>query len=351
MRSVGQTFIAIALSILSTLSYAVTVDNLSDVDIAVQNQSRTERQIAFKNGLKQVIFKHVGDDSVYSNSEIEVALRSPSNLMNQFSYFENGDQLYLKAQFSESKIIELLRRAGVPIWGKNRPLTITWIAFDDGEFNAIESDSSDNNFITSLKNEAEKVALPIVLPIMDFDEATSVSMSDIKGSFVNQIHTLNQRYGVEYYSLINIEKRGDNYQFELQLFPQNQEGVLRPVYQYKGATKQLNVLVSDIVKPLANYFAKEYSVSANNQSSKVTLEFIDVDSLATAIDIERYVNSLTTVKSAHISGLKNNTLAITLDLYGDETDMLKLLKLDPKIKAVESDFEDESTIKQQYTWQ
>ncbi len=351
MKSVAQTLIAIALSFLSALCYAVTVENLSDVDIAVQNQSKSQRHLAFRNGLKQVIFKHVGNEYAFDNPAIKSALRNPSNLMNQFSYFENNGKLYLKAQFSESKIIELLRNAKVPIWSKNRPLTITWIAFDGGELNTIESDSSDNEFVITLKSEAEAVALPIVLPIVDFDEVTRVTVSDIKGSFVNQIHTLNQRYGVEYYALVNIEKQGDIYHFELKLYPQNQEGILRPVYQYNGEAKQIDVLVSDVIKPLANYFSREYSVTANSENSRVTLEFIGVDSLSKAIEIERYINSLTSVKSAHICGLKKTTLSVALDLYGNEADMLKLLKLDPKIKAVEPDYSGKRSIKQQYMWQ
>ena len=351
MKSALQTIFGLALAITSTLCSAVTVDNLSDVDIAVQSQSLQQRNHAFRAGLKQIIFKHVGERSVFDNQQIKAALRSPSKLMNQFSYFRKNEKLYLKVQFSESKVIQLLRTAQVPIWGKNRPLTIAWIAFDDENSSALESDSSNNEFIKAFKGKAEKAALPIVLPILDFDEVTNVSVSDVKGSFVNQLQQLNQRYDVEYYTLIVVDKLNGAFHFQLKLFPQNQQGVLRPIFQLKGEAKGIELLATDIVKPLVEYFSKEYSVTANTLTSKITLEFIDVNSLPEAIEIERYINSLTTVKSAHISGLENNTLSISLDLYGNEQDMLKLLKLDPKIKAVASDAESESSIMQRYKWQ
>ncbi len=351
MKLAVRTLLLFVLSFISFLSYAVTVENLSDVDIVVKNQSDSQKRAAIRSGLKTVIFRHVGDNSVFDNALIKNALTSSTNLINQFSYFQKSNELYLKIQFSEQKIIKLLREAQVPIWGKNRPLTILWISNTDGTTSQIESDTSSGDFVKSLKYSAEQIALPIVFPIMDFDEVTSVTPSDIKGSFVNQLHELNNRYDVEYYSLIALENINGKYQYRVKLFPQRQDGILRPIYQFDGLSSDISTITNAISKSLASYFSKEYSVSSNNEGSTTALSFVNVDDLAKAIDVERYLNTLTTVKSAHIKNIEHNILSVELQLYGNEADMLKLLKLDPKIKAIEPDLSDKRTIKQLYLWQ
>ena len=350
LKTVTQIVIFLVLTLISSLSYSVTITNLAEIDVAVKSQSSIQRKIAIQSALKKVIFKHVANESVFENEQIKNAIKSPSHLVNQFSYFEEKESLFLKIQFSEHKIIELLRAAQVPIWGKSRPLTISWIAYDNGDSTVLESDTSENEFIKKFKQQSELLAIPIVLPIMDFDEATSVTALDIKGSFVNQLHNLNQRYDVEYYILLNVVKLNNGYNFSLKLFPQAQEGILRSVYQYSGKVSNETKLMEGIFKPLAGYFSKEYAVAGNANSSTAELEFINVDGLKKAVDIERYLSSLSTVKSAYIKGIKNSVLVINLNLYGDEENLVRLLKLDPKITAV-ADVANESAIKQRYNWQ
>lgn len=350
MKSAVQILIALLLVLFPQVGFSVTVEHLSDVNVPVKSQSYAQRQSAIKTGLRQVILKHVGDTSVFQNAVVNAAFKNPTNLMNQFSYLEKDDELYLKVQFSEQKVIELLRKAQVPIWGKNRPLTIAWVAYDDGVSNSIISDSSHNEFIQNLKSESEAIGLPTVLPILDFDEVTNISVSDIKGSFVNQLHSFNERYGVEYYTLITLNKTPQGFAYQVKLYPQQQEGILRSVYTFSGKAKDNVVTAEQILKPLASFFSKEYSVTATNENSSTVLEFVNVDNLQKAIKIERYLNAFSTVKSAHIQSIKNNLLAIEISLYGKESDMYKTLRLDPKITQVEHDSTEESVINHRYIW-
>jgi uncharacterized protein len=126
----------IALCLISVNVWAL---DIYQGEAPVANQSADERVRALGKALLDVAVKVSGDASAASNGTIISASGSPERYMQRYEYRqeivrENGApavKLFLKGTFHQPSITQLLTRAGIGAWGRNRP-TVAVYVFRDG---------------------------------------------------------------------------------------------------------------------------------------------------------------------------------------------------------------------------
>lgn len=63
-------------------------------------------------------------------------------MIRQFGYDEIDGKLFLKVNFDHKRILALLRAAELPVWGKQRPLTLIWLVEEGNDERQIINDAS-----------------------------------------------------------------------------------------------------------------------------------------------------------------------------------------------------------------
>ena len=150
-------------------SLAVNIEELYDAEVFVTSQSAGQLRAGARAGLTQVLIRVSGSNEVLQNQTLVTALRDPSPYYYQYSYqatdkeFQIGDRMVsariLRLRFEPSAIAQLLREAGLPVWGSNRPSILAWLSLNDELGRRILSESDQSELTQAEKTQLEPLAI------------------------------------------------------------------------------------------------------------------------------------------------------------------------------------------------
>ena len=202
---------ALCLFVFTGPLHAFTVQHLFETEVEVSGQTDDERRKAFAGALWDVLVKVTGDRSVPSRPEVQALFRRADKLVQQFQYreieapveadvAEPGEQVdslsfdvdvnvdtgaesggpthVLWIQFAPETVERHLSRLGIPLWGKERPETLVWLAVEDGRQRYLLSTSTDSDVHGELLSVAAQRGVPVLLPVMDVADRRAVRFAD-----------------------------------------------------------------------------------------------------------------------------------------------------------------------------
>ncbi|MCL1137429.1 DUF2066 domain-containing protein [Shewanella pneumatophori] len=318
---------------------AAEVKQLDEGIVPIETRSTTLRTQGIKQAFENVILKNSGTQSALTNERIKQQLGSASSLMTQYGYFEQDGELFLKVNFDHKRIIALLREAGLPVWGKQRPLTIVWLVAGENGEREILNDASDTVSRTTFNQESEAKGVPLLFPLMDLDDAMRVGVNDIRGRFADNVASASLRYQANYSLLATIEQQGAVYRYQMDLYPREkapQALQMTSLVSQSGEASSMEEAVKAIVAATSEYYVGQYAVADSGQKNSTTIIFTDVAEMQQLVSIERYLSQLSAIKSARVANIQGQSVEFNIDLFGDEADLHRLMALDPRIDVINS---------------
>ncbi|MCG9696791.1 DUF2066 domain-containing protein [Shewanella sp. Isolate11] len=307
---------------------------LDESVVKVDDRTTQTKNAALQQALRDVILKNSGSESALDVASINSAISNPTSYIRQFGYQDIEGQQYLRASFDQQKIIKLLRDAQLPVWGKQRPLTLMWLAdHNQGEFNIV-SDASDTVVSGDIRQISQSRGMPMLLPLMDLDDAMFVGVNDVRGMFADQVAKASQRYNTDYFIMASVEINSDNKaSFNMVLYPMGTEqGLYQPLAQKSGVADTETAAIGQMLSAVSEFYAARYAVADSGESLSKKLTFIDLSQRKQLVDIEKFLTQLSAVKSVSLIQLKGSTASFSLELFGSEADLKRLLNLESKVK-------------------
>lgn len=314
--------IGLWLLILSVPSVAVPLNGLYRASVLVEDQSQTVRNAAISEALKKVVQKVSGRRSVLDNVALQAALSNVGSYVEQFQYtvLEDGQVPYrLIVSFQKSALDTVLQQFEVPVWGKNRPEMLFWLAIDEGDKRYILSDGPTKLL---LMQAAEEAGLTVTLPLLDLDDQRAIRFKDIWAGFPEQILAASQRYSVKqvmHGRLLKISKGHWRLSGSL----------LNIAEQYEKVN-----LEGSIEKVLADFFAQNaerlaniYAPSGLTKQTKLKLHIKGLRDLATVVKVTDYLSSLDRVKTLTWNALTDGQLKLLLTIAGEVSVLEEIIAL------------------------
>ena len=340
---------------------AVEVAELDKSAVKVTDRSQQEKNQALKQAMLNVVLKNTGNRETLSAPLVEQAIAEPSAYIRQFGYQEREGQQYLQASFDHTKIISLLRQAQLPVWGKQRPLTLLWLAQENDTQRELLNDSSLSESRGLIADFSEARGLPMLLPIMDLDDSMAISVNDVRGMFADEVAKASQRYHSDYFAMVSLDKTIDGQlSYNMALYPTSSEQpMVTPLVTQMAQVADVNTALSAIFEAISQYYVGRYAIADSGEANSTQLTFIDITDRQQLLAIETYLRQLSAVKSVSLTRLQGITAAFSLQLFGSEEDLYRLISLEPKIRSidkldVEPTFDPLSssqTPRQEYIWQ
>ena len=188
---------------------AVPVPELFAGEAQLEAGSAGDLEPAFTRALGNVLIKVTGRREAGQLPFVNALAPNPTVLVQQYRVEEDGT---VWARFDPVAVRRALDESGQPIWGRDRPETLIWLAMDlgggervmvnaasDGE--ASNSSSADEEDPLDMAREilaetSDARGLPVVLPLMDSDDLAAVSFADVWGDFSEPVLQASTRYGV-----------------------------------------------------------------------------------------------------------------------------------------------------------
>ncbi|WP_153913483.1 DUF2066 domain-containing protein [Shewanella sp. TC10] len=321
--------------IYSPKTISAEIGLLDEADVVVSSRARTERQAALKTALSSVFVKNSGLPSVLEHPLVKAQINKPEVLLTQYGYREIDDELTLKANFDHKRIISTLRQADLPVWGRQRPLTLLWLSIEDEGERSILSDASELDTRAQIDLDSSNKGIPVILPVMDLDDVMKISVSDVRGMFTDVVADASTRYRADYFAVADMDKVGGFVRFQVSLFDKDsQGGIMQPLIHHQAEVLDYQEATDQILSTLAEYFVSQYAFADSGNSAETLLSLTGVQSMAQLVEIESYLNQLSAIKAVSLSQFKANTVTYKLELFGDADDLQKLLNINKRLTEI-----------------
>jgi hypothetical protein len=322
----------IIVGLLMSSVFAIRVNSIYQAGIPVASQSETEKPQAEQKALAQVFVKVSGNSAILENPSIKSSLTTADALAEEFSYSQSPSTpttpYILHIRFDSEAINRLLRNAGIPIWGQNRPLIVAWIEYEAPNQAAeiIDSDSA-SSIQHSLKEYAEQRGLPIILPMMDVTDLNQVNVNDIVTMTIPVLQNASQRYTPDGILVARV--------FQLQEGYSIQSKMIMGAYQWGWTItgKKLDDVVAALTNNIAEALAGRYAVVVSNTvQTQLTMKVTGIVQQNDLADLMKYMSHLTPVADAeplHISGTE---VMLKISLRSSKQAFIQALSVGQKLR-------------------
>ena len=315
---------------------ALQVEDLYTARVLVLDESAAQLRSGARAGLLQVLVRVSGNSEVETNEAVRAALRNPGRFYYQYSYAASEHTLLvsdeqvpariLQLEFEPSAIAGLLRTAGLPVWGSNRPGVMVWVAVDEGAGREMLLETDANATAASLATHAARRGLPLLYPLGDLSDSASLSVAEVWGSFLDRVQVASERYGADSILTGRVLALGDQY-------------AGRFSYRVNETWNDVEVVASEpdelvrwVVDQMADEMAAVYAIGSGRTS--VWLQVEAVDSVFDYAALNRYLAGLTPVVDLFVAGVEGDVIRLRLDTEGHTAVLLELIELDERLQLI-----------------
>ena len=330
------------------------------VPVASRDSER-ERQRAFVDALRQVLLKVTGDSDIYAQPQIRRALANADDYVDTWSYRSvtavttaeapaAAQGIELSVTFFEPEVLSLLDSAGIPLWPRNRPYTLVWLVVQEelGDRRIVGSSSRDHQDILALlEGGAGRRGLPVLLPILDFEDLRAVSANDVWEMDTDKLLAASARYQSESVLVVRLFKTvagevlgKSNYLFRNQVF------------ELESYEESAQTFMENSIALAADELSAYYAVllSGTDSSMEVNLTVSGVESAEDYAGLMNYVRQLTDVNSQRIVRVKGQTIELKLVTGGQLRQLVETIALNRNLQPAGELVRDDNQVYMSYRW-
>ncbi|CAM3566504.1 DUF2066 domain-containing protein [Parendozoicomonas haliclonae] len=325
VRSQWLSLAGLVFLLLITAGHSVTARALVDtgqlyeVWVPVADQTKNNRQAAFQKAFEQVMKKLTGRSDVMQLAGVSEARSQIGKLVSQFNYREQAEadraqpwhQYLLQVRFNEAALNRLLRDNRLPLWGGDRPPVLAWIAFENMGQRQIVAPQDEFVLRDDLNLAAEAWGLPLIFPLMDFEDSGALSVSELWGLFEEPVLRASARYGANAVLAMQVWPVGDNRWTGRSLFL-FQGRVISTSYSGMSSAELSEKAIANIARTLSDVYGVAVGTSPDRP---IRIQVGNVSGVDSYAKLMRYLDNLTAVRSVTPVVVKGTdiTLEVTID--------------------------------------
>jgi hypothetical protein len=197
------------LSLVSLPSFAETVSNLYQVREPVTGQSPEERTQATQRALETLVLRLTGDPRAAQSAGLSEVRKDPQQIITKYGY-EAGPPESLLVDFDPVSADNSMRKAGLSVWGSNRPAILGWWLNDATDGSNLVGDGQ--ALAEPLRRAAQHRGLPLRLPLADLSEQIVATAKNLEGTDPAPLKDASDRYGAD--ALLAVHARENDGQWQ-----------------------------------------------------------------------------------------------------------------------------------------
>lgn len=274
---------------------AVTVANLYETDQPVLNDAR---EAAFVEALKTVVVRVSGQRD--APARLGAALNDPRRYVQRFGFTADN---VLQVGFDSVSVDRLLQQAGLPIWGRERPvmLVLLNVIEPDGYAHWIVGDQP-NLQRELLGKVARERGVPLKWPAVDpqgISEANALEEAE--------------RYGAN-----------------AALVGRAQGGLVRWTLVTTDGASQISGGMEEGIHMAADTFARVFAASGSSLDN-VVVEVSGIGDLEAYASTLNYLEGMTLVRAVSLEQVVGDTMRFKLAVRGDAATLRRAIALDSRL--------------------
>jgi len=310
--SLALAFVAYSLGLPQT-ARGVEIESLYTVEVPFDRQDPDARSNAYRRAVGEVLVRMTGVESAADAEEFLSLFPNPARYVLQFRPGENDS---LVITLDGPAMERVLRQAGKPVWGSDRPLTLVWLAVDwgGGKREIVAADARETTLAATrsidrnrlLRERVRAVALrrglPIVFPLVDTKDLESLSFSDIWGGFDDAVLEASRRYGARSV-LVGRIRAQETFRDRWTYYFGDQER------QWSGSPEMS-------VNELADLIASQFAYRGDAPVETVALTISGIDSIFAYGTVQRFLQNLSVIDSYHVDTADSDEILFRVQVQG-----------------------------------
>ena len=312
------TFFIFLFALLSQQAYALKVSGLYQATVPVSDESVPKRNPAIKQALIQVLVKLTGDRNISKSSSIISLIERPERFVQQFRYRqatkEDNQQASspgLWVQFDETALNDALRSYGLSVWGKERPSILVWLAHEGNENRRLVSIEESPEYLTMLDQRASARGISLLMPLLDLEDTSRISVSDVCGGFKEPILDASRRYQSDVVLTGKLS----------QILPTLWESewtvyIDGRAMSWTGQGELVEIVLEEAVDELADRLATQYVNTGSTRAEVIKLLVSDVNGLDEYARALSYLESIQSVIAVQVKRVSIDKVMFELISHG-----------------------------------
>jgi hypothetical protein len=229
--------------------------------------------------------------------------------------------------FDGDAVEEVLRRNGQTVWGRDRPLTLIWLAVDWGQgereiIGADDPERSDDQGRTIDRNRllrqrvldvAERRGLPVAFPLLDTEDLARVTFPDVWGGFDELILDASQRYAAN--SVLIGRVRPDTGQRN------------RWTYHFAEEERAWTGEPELVINLVADMLAAEFAIGGDATLRSVELGVAGINTVDAYGSVQRILSGLNVIESFSIAAVDGDRILYRVEAHGGAERLARALRL------------------------
>ncbi len=328
-----QLTVGIAALCLCAVAAAVEMGSLYSTQVPGDPDDADSRTLAYRAALNQVLIRVTGTTAIAESGQIAELFPNPSRFVQQY---RAGPDNTLVVSFDGAAIENVLRQAGAPIWGSNRPLTLLWIAVDwgQGEREIVAADdplrmpggarSIDRNRLLRerVADVASRRGIPVLFPLLDTEDLENISYSDIWGGFDDVLLQASARYQAD--SVLVGRIRTESPQMN------------RWTWYLGGQRTSWNGETEDMINLLADSLAARFVVDSNSPMETIRLTISGIESVSAFGRVQQFIENLRGIDEIMIDVVAGDRIIYQVQMQGGMERLKRALELSNMLEPIES---------------
>ena len=297
--------------------------------VAVSSQEKSEFRHGIENGFLSVLVRLTGlpQEDLLNQMGVRKILKGPriEGFLESFQYEIIEDQSFLGLKFSEQKVDAFLNEARLPVWLKNRPSMILWLAYQENALYKILSSTDDLPMVSIINQISDERGLPLHLPMMDLTDQLSISPSEVATGVLGQIQKVSSRYGVEVLVSARVDTHGNMYQAFWEMHWRGRS------YTVSSEAQTQEDLLRKGLNQLINYLSLDRSLILDNENAQTVLHINNISSMSAYLEALDYLNQLDYIDEVFVYRFDGELLSLAIQTSLSSQKILDFIGLDQKL--------------------
>ncbi|MDD2137361.1 DUF2066 domain-containing protein [Pseudomonas kurunegalensis] len=203
------------LALISVAAQAENVAGLYQVREPMAGQGAEARTAATAKALDTLVLRLTGDPKAVQSPALAELRKDPQQIINQVGS-EAGPPESVVVEFDPGSTERALRKAGLALWGSNRPSILGWWLNDSAEGSSLVGDGQAS--AQPLRRAAQHRGLPLRLPLADLQEQLVANAKQIEASDPAPLREAAERYGADALLAVHAQEADGKWQGKWQLW-------------------------------------------------------------------------------------------------------------------------------------
>jgi len=339
-----RSIMAMLLLVLCQPVFAAVVSDLYRSKISISQQTAAPSEAQISQGLADVLIKVSGNLQITQDAQIQQQLLAPASTLKQFSYTQDSSSSYLLLDYHPAMVDALIARTGQKPQGAQRPTVLIWFAANaEGAQDYLQARDP---LYPALIKVAKQRGLPLQFPLLDLEDQVALPLTSLWGGFAQPVEQASLRYKADAVIAGRVLSTADaSRSVEWRLAHQGKS----LSYTDSGSSEELaekiiHHVADQLFNPVVSHNLSYFQVG-------IAVQIEGVSNLSDYIQLIDFFKSLPLVSQVTPERAVGHQITLRLQLDGSESQLRQAISLESRLKALDSQRDQDVSAVFMYRWQ